>query len=343
MSHYAALDVSLNQVALCLVDDAGTVLAERKVASEPAALRQALGAVSDRIALVGLEAGPMSQWLFDELAEAGYATVICESRQAKKFLDSWRNKTDRNDARGLAQMLRTGLYREVHAKTRTSRLIRAKLGTRKTLQSQAISVENTIRAQLREFGLKLGQVSQGEFAERAGALAAAEPDLAAAIAPLLRAREELRRQYKQVDREVHRLARLDEVCQRLMTVPGVGAISALTYKTGVDQPQRFAKAEAAGVHFGLTPVHYQSGEVAFDGRISRYGDAAVRTQLYEAAQAMLTRTSGWNWLKSWAANLAKRRGRKRAEVALARRLAEVLLAMWRDGTTFRHHRQGAGA
>lgn len=341
MTHYAALDVSLNDSALCILDANGNTVREAKIASEPEAVVTALWDDRANLALIGLEAGPLSQWLFDGLVEAGFPVVCCETRHTKAFLKARRTKTDRSDARGIAQMLRTGLYQEVHVKTRTSQRVRALLSARKTLQTQALDIENSIRGLLRNFGLKVGQVSVGDFAARVRELVAEEPELREVIEPLLESRASLRAQFDGLDRKARRLARADAVCRQFMTVPGVGPLTALTYKAGVDQPQRFAKSRAVGVHFGLTPTRYESGEIAYDGRISRCGDAGVRTHLYEAAQAMLTRTHSWSWLKAWAMDLAKRRGRQKAIVALARRLAVILHRMWRDGTTFRYQRAAA--
>jgi transposase len=341
MAYYAALDVSLNDSALCVLDADGNIVRERKVISEPEAVVAALWEERAELALIGLEAGPLSQWLFDGLAEAGYPVVCCETRHTKAFLKARRTKTDRNDARGIAQMIRTGLYQDVHVKTRASQRVRTLLSARKTLQAKAIDIESSIRGLLRNFGLKVGQVSVSAFAARVRWLIADDAELQEIIEPLLESRARLRRQFDILDRKARRVARADTVCQQFMTVPGVGPLTALTYKAGVDQPQRFDKARTVGVHFGLTPSRYESGEIAYDGRISRCGDVGVRTQLYEAAQAMLTRTRGWSWLKAWAMDLAKRRGRKKAIVALARRLAVILHRMWRDGTTFQYQRAAA--
>lgn len=341
MSHYAALDVSLNDSALCILDAEGNIIREAKVASEPQAVVDALWDDRANLALIGLEAGPLSQWLFDGLAEAGLPVVCCETRHAKAYLKARRTKTDRSDAHGIAQMVRTGLYQEVHVKTRASQRTRALLTARKTLLTQAVDIENSIRGLLRNFGLKVGQVSVDGFAPRVRALIDEELALQEIIEPLLESRAALRAQFRVLDRKARGLARADTVCQQFMTVPGVGPLTALTYKAGVDQPQRFAKSRTVGVHFGLTPTRYESGEIAYSGRISRCGDADVRTHLYEAAQVMLTRTRTWSWLKAWAMEIARTRGLQKAVVALARRLAVILHRMWRDGTTFHYQRAAA--
>lgn len=341
MSHYIGLDVSLKHTALCIVDAEGKTVRERKVTSDPEAIAQALADESLTIERVGLEAGPLSQWLFDGLVAAGLPAICCETRQVKAFLKARRNKTDRNDARGIAQMMQAGLYQEVHVKTRASQELRALFGARKTLQNKALDIENDIRGLLRNFGLKVGQVSTGRFETRVRELIESEPALAGAIEPLLESRAKLRTEFNALDRKIRALARKDGVCQQFMTVPGVGPITALSFKAAVDVPQRFDKSRTVGVHFGLTPARYESGEIAYDGRISRCGDKQMRVLLYEAAQAMLTRTSSWSWLKAWTLEIAKRRGLKKATVALARRLAVILHRMWRDGTPFRWQRAAA--
>jgi transposase len=341
MTKYAALDVSVKDSAVCIIDANGSIVRETKVASEVPVVTEALRAHRDELALVALEAGPLSQHLFDGLAEAGYPMVCCETRKAKKFLEAWDEKTDRSDAHGLAQMVRTGLHREVHVKTRASQEIRTLLNTRKTLQSQMLDLQNNIRGVLKNYGLKVGKVSEDGFTARVRELIGGEPALQEAIEPLLEARKTLRDQFKEVDRKLHRMAYQDEICRLFMTAQSIGALTALTFKAGVDQPQRFAKSKSVGAHFGLTPERHQSGEIDIVGNIDKRGDRSVRTGLYEAANVILNNTKKWSWLKSWAMQIAKRRGMERAKVALARRLAEVLHRMWCDGTTFQWQRAAA--
>lgn len=340
MAYYTGLDVSLKETAICVLDSAGTAIFEGKAETDPQAIAQALGQARVGIERVGLEAGPLSQWLHQALTAAGWPMICCETRQAKAFLKARRNKTDRNDARGLAQMMRTGLYQEVHVKSRHSQELRSLLTARKTLQAKAIDVENDIRGLLRNFGLKVGQVAKARFEARVRELIGEAPGLQAVIEPLLAARAELRQSFEALDRRVKAAARADATCQRFMTVPGIGPVTALDVKTAIDEPARFAKSARVGVHFGLTPQRYESGETAYDGRISRCGDGMTRANLYEAATVMLTRTASWSWLKAWAMAVARRRGMAKAKVALARRLAVILHRMWRDGTTFCWQRPG---
>ena len=164
--------------------------------------------------------------------------------------------------------------------------------------------------------------------------------MAAIIEPVLAVRRVLREQFATLHKMLLLQVRNDLVCRRLMTVPGVGPIVALTFQATVDQPQRFARSKTVGAHFGLTPRRLQSGETDYDGRISRCGDVMMRSMLYEAAQVLLTRTQKWSWLKGWGMQVARRRGIKKAIVALARRLAVVLHRMWLDETEFRWSKKG---
>jgi transposase len=248
-------------------------------------------------------------------------------------------KTDRNDARGMAQMIRMGWFRPVHAKTIPAQEIRALLVARKQLQARVNDLELCLRGILRGFGLKLGDLTKGRFEARVRELVAGQRTLESLAEPMLRARSALRAEYAAVHREVRRIVRVDADCRRMMTVPGVGAIVAMTFKAAVDDPGRFKCSRDVGAHFGLTPKRYQSGEVDRSGHISKTGDAQVRTALFEAAHVMLLRVQRFSALKAWALRLARTRGLKRAKVALARKLAVVLHRLWVDGTEFRWSRE----
>jgi transposase len=343
MDHFAGLDVSVKETSVCIVDDTGRIVREAKVASEPEALLQVLKNPSHHFKRIGLEAGPLSQWLLSALAEAGLPAICVETRHMRAVLKAQINKTDRNDARGIAQMMRAGLYRPVHVKTLRSQKLRMLLTHRKLLQSKAIAIENDLRGTLRNFGLKVAMVGTVKFEARIQELVENLPDLAVLVEPLLVVRRVLREQIGILHRRLLAIVRDDEVCRRLMTVPGVGPVVALTYRATVDVPARFRHSKAVGAVFGLTPSKYQSGEINRSGAISRCGDEMMRVMLYEAAQIMLTRTNKWSWLKAWAMQIARRRGKKKAIVALARRLAVIMHRIWVDGTEFRWTRDVATA
>ena len=323
MDHFAGLDVSVKETSVCIVDDTGKLVREVKVASEPEALLSVLESPVYHFKRIGLEAGPLSQWLFSALAEAELPVVCVETRHMQAVLKAQINKTDRNDARGIAQMMRVGLYRPVHVKTLRSQKLRMLLTHRKLLQSKAIAIDNDLRGTLRNFGLKVGMVGTVKFEARIKELVENLPDLAVLIEPLLVVRRALREQFVILHRRLLAIVRDDEVCRRLMTTPGVGPVVALTYRATVDVPARFRKSKSVGAVFGLTCSKYQSGEIDRSGRISRCGDEMMRVMLYEAAQSMLW-SKKWSWLKAWAMQIARRRGMKKAIVALARRLAVIM-------------------
>lgn len=335
MEHYAGIDVSLKESSVCVVDSSGKIVLETKVASEPEALLGLFADLGIAVSRVGLEAGPLSQWLHGSLVGAGLEVVLLETRHVKAALSAMTVKTDRKDARGIAQLLRMGWYRPVHAKSPDARDVRALLVGRKLLQGKLLDVELSIRGILRGYGLKVGVVSRGRFEARILELTEGQTMLETVIGAMLQARASLWNEFTRLHREMLKIARADRVCRRLMSAPGVGALVAITYRTAVDDPGRFAKSRTVGAYFGLTPKKYQSGETDIDGGISRVGDAMVRTALYEAAHIVLTRATRFSALKRWAMNVAKRRGMKRAKVALARKLAMVLHRMWVDASEFR--------
>src|SRR5215470_15380237 len=327
MDHFAGLDVSVKETSVCIVDDTGRIAREVKVASEPDSLLQVLTNPAYHFKRIGLEAGRLSQWLFSTLAEAGLPVICVETRHMRAALKAQVNKTDRNDARGIAQMMRAGLYRPVHVKTLRSQKLRMLLTHRRLLQSKDIAIENDLRATLRNFGIK----------EVVDSL----PELAVLVEPLLIVRRVLREQIGILHRRLLAVVRDDDVCRRLMTVPGVGPVVALTYRATVDVPARFRNSKAVGAVFGLTPSRYQSGESDRTGGISRCGDEMMRAMLYEAAQILLVRSAKWSWLKAWAMKIARHRGLKKAIVALARRLAVIMHRIGVDGTEFRWTREVA--
>jgi transposase len=343
MDHYVGIDVSLEQSSVCVVDAAGGIVREAKVASEPEALIAFLTGLGLPLARIGLEAGPLSQWLQAALVKAGHEAVLLETRHVKAALSAMIVKTDRRDARGIAQLLRMGWFRPVHCKSAPAQEVRALLVARKQLQTKMRDVELSLRGLLRGFGLKVGEISKGQFATRVRFLVAGHTMLERIAEAMLQAREALRTEFAKLHRAMLAIVRENAVCRRLMTVPGVGALIAVTFTSGVDDPGRFTRSKGVGAHFGLTPRKYQSGETDVTGAVSRVGDAMVRTALYEGAHILLTRAVRFSALKRWALEVARRRGMKRAKVALARKLAVILHRMWVDGTTFRWGRESVAA
>ncbi len=335
MKYYAGLDVSLDWTSVCIVDEVGRVVREWTVPSESQALVNFLIGTGKPFARIGLEAGALSEWLYAGLVAVELPVVCLETRRVKSALSAMVVKTDRNDAQGIAQITRTGWFRPVHVKTAKCQELRTLLTARKLLVNQVVAIGQSIRGLLRPFGLKVGRTSSRNFEQRVIELLAEQPCPLLIIEPLLEARGTLMRKLEVLHRQVLSAVKEDHFCRRLMTVPGVGPLTALTFRTAVDQPQRFVRSKSVGAHFGLTPRKYQSGEIDRSGRISKVGDGSVRTALFEAANVLLMRTTRWCTLKAWGMKIARRQGMKRAKVAVARKLAVILHRIWVDGTVFR--------
>jgi transposase len=341
MEYYAGIDVSLESSSLCVVDATGRIVREAKVASEPEILITWFQSLGFALSRIGLEAGPMSQWLYAAMKQAGLAVELLETRHVRNAFKIMPVKTDRKDARGIAQLMRLGWFRPVHCKSLPAQETRSLLGARKLLQGKLHDIELSLRGTLRGFGLKIGKTTPKTFEGRVRTLIADHPTLTTIAEALLRARAVLLDEFLKLDKKVHTLARQDPRARLLSTAPGVGSMVALTYAAAIDDPARFKSSKTVGALFGLTPKRYQSGETDVTGRISKIGDAAVRTALYEAANIILERPVKGGWLKAWALGVAKRAGMRKAKVALARKLAVVLHRMLVDGTPFNMEKAAA--
>ena len=335
MTYYAGIDVSLEYSSVCVVDGAGKIMREQRIASEPEALIAWFRGLGFGLERIGLEAGPMSQWLYAAMRAAGLAVELLETRHVRDAFKAMPVKSDRNDARGIAQLMRLGWFRPVHCKSMAAQEMRALLTARKLVQSKLLDVQMSLRGLLRGFGLKVGPTTPSRFAGRIRDLVEGNATLEVIAAALLVVHETLRRELAGFEKRVRSIARSDGRVRLLMSTPGVGAIVALTYVAAIDDPARFKSSKGVGAHFGLTPKKYQSGETDITGRISKIGDEGVRTALYEAGHIILTQPlKGCTALKSWAMRLAKRAGMKKAKVALARKLAVIMHRMLVDGTLF---------
>ena len=343
MEHYVGIDVSLEHSSVCVVDGTGKIVVEAKVVSEPEALIAWLRRQPFTLARIGLEAGPLSPWLFAGLRDAGFAAELLETRHVRDAFKAMPVKTDKKDARGIAQLMRLGWFKPVHCKSVSAQETRALLTARKLLQAKRHDVEMSLRGVLRGFGLKVGPTTPRTFEARVRELVDGHPTLVTVAEALLAARTELLRRFEELERRLVEVGRADVRVRRLTTVPGVGNLVALTFVAAVDDPSRFRSSRQVGAYLGLTPKRYQSGETDVSGRISKIGDHGVRTMLYEAANVMLTRPVKGSALKDWALAVAKRAGPRKAKVALARKLSVVLHAMLVKVTNFQHRRQAAAA
>jgi transposase len=336
MKHFVGLDVSLAETAICVVDENGVIAREGKALSDPEAIAAWLGELDLQFEKVGLEIGGLSRWLCVELREIGLQAICIDPRRLRGMTKIMPVKTDRNDARAIAQVMRVGWYSVVHIKSAASQELRLLLANRKTLLDKQIDIENEVRGTLRVFGLKLaGRITQATFERRALDLVEDNPRFLALVRPMLIARTVLRQQCAVLHKMLLDVVRHSQTCRRLMTVPGVGPLTAVAYITTIDDPDRFHRSRDVGAHLGLTPRKYASGEVDRNGGISKCGDVMMRSVLYQAALALLTRSQRWSALRAWGMAVAKRRGLKRAVVAVSRKLAIVMHRIWADGSEFR--------
>lgn len=334
MRHYIGLDVSMKVISVCVMEAEGKVVLQRDVAATPSAV---LATIKDYVGdcLVGLEAGSTSMWLYHELEKAGVSVICMETHHARKVLSAHPIKNDRNDALGLTQLLRSGWYKGVHVKDYATQEIKAWLEARELLKHKRQDIKNAIRGLVKPFGIILPAGSSSKWVVSVTERLAKEREgLLPLITPLLTVYETLCTEMDKYTQFIEMHAKQDEVCQRLQTIDGIGPLNALAFKIIVENPERFESNRDIGAYLGLTPRIYASGETERRGHISCAGSTMMRSLLFEAAQVLLTRTKTMSALKSWGMRLCKRKPTKVVVAALARKLAVLMLALWKNGTTF---------
>jgi transposase len=326
-----------------VVDQTGSVVREGVVDSDPEAIAEFVRAKAPGVVRIGIETGPTTTWLWTELKRLDLPVMCIDARHAKAVLKMQINKSDRNDAAGIARIMQTGWFKEVRVKDLDSHAVRALLASRALLVKIKRDLENQVRGLLKNLGLVIGRAKFNVFAVRAEELIEGRPELVAAVRPLLKARHAIEQQVDDLDRKVRKLARYDAQVRRFMTAPGVGPITALCFKATIDDPARFKRSRSVGAYVGLTSRRHASGEVDWSGRISKCGDAMLRMYLFEAAGVLLTRVQKWSALKAWGTRLVKRNGLRKAKVAVARKLAVILHRMWIEGTEFNWSKKAIAA
>jgi len=334
MELYIGLDVSLKLTSICVVNQSGAIVQEGVVDSDPEAIAAFVRSKAPGVVRIGLETGPTTTWLWTELRRLGLPVICIDARHAKAVLKMQINKSDRNDAAGIARIMQTGWFKEVRVKDLDSHAVKALLVSRALLVKIKRDLENQVRGLLKNLGLVIGRATFNVFVTRAEELIKGRSELVAAVGPLLKARKAIEQQLEDLDRKVLMLARHDAQVRRFMTAPGVGPITALCFKATIDDPARFRRSRSVGAYVGLTTRRHASGELDWSGRISKCGDAMLRMYLFEAAGVLLTRVPKWSALKAWGTRLTKRIGLRKAKVAVARKLAVILHRMWIDGTEF---------
>lgn len=335
MEQYIGLDVSLKDTAISIRQD-GTRIWRGKCASDPALLADIIREHAPQVKRVVFETGPLSTWFYHALSDEGVPAICIEARHAQKILNETLNKTDANDADGLAQLAEAGFYKVVRVKSFDAMLTRTLIGVRKQVAAMSIQLSNQIRGVMKTFGLIVPKGKGRVFEEHVRELLAGNDGLARIILPLLDAWRDIRKHTANLDRQLLAAARNSRAAQLLMTIPGIGAITSLSFSAAIEDPGNFKRSRSVGAWLGLTTRRYQSGELDFDGHISRRGDSHLRSLLYEAAVVMLTRTSSRHEssLKDWGLKLRERLGIKRAAVAVARKLAVIMHSMLKTGEPF---------
>jgi transposase len=335
MTYYAGLDVSMKQSSIAIVDEKGKIVFESTCETEPEVIHQMLHDSGFRCEKIGLESGCLSFWLIDELKKLTLNAICIESRQMAAIIGLKVNKTDRNDARLIADAMRCNLYKEVYLKTKSSIDVGLQMGARRTLIDIRTKLKNSIRGFLKAYGERLGTVSHEKFSEMVRqAMHGCEEGVQLAIEGLLKSFEEICKNIDIAEKALERLSKQDSIVRLFESIPGVGTITALTYKAVIDDPHRFTNSRDIGAYLGLTPNQYASGETVKQGRISKCGCSELRMLLIECGMVILTRTRGWTRLKAWGLRIMKRSGVKKAAAAVARKLAIIMLRMWQTGQAF---------
>jgi transposase len=335
MEQFVGLDVSQQETHVCVVDGAGQIVWQGKCVSTPDAVAHVIRKRAAGAVRIGFESGALSTWFWHALRGMDLPAICLDARHAKAALSMQVNKTDKNDAHGLAQIVRMGWYKEVAVKSMDSHVVRSVLSARAQLVSMRVEAINQLRGVLKTFGVVLGKQTGKPLVDQVEKLASGAGMFNLALQALLSVYKHLGMQIETLDGLIREHARTDAVCRRLMTVPGVGPVTAVAFVAAVDDSTRFTKSKSVGAFFGLTPRRYQSGEIDRDGHISKCGDRLTRGYLYEAANTLLTRVKRPSALKAWGLRIAKRNGAGKAKVAVARKMAVIMHRMWTTGEPFR--------
>ncbi|WP_322418091.1 IS110 family RNA-guided transposase [Mesorhizobium huakuii] len=335
MEFFCGLDVSMDETAVCVVDGEGAVHLQAAVVTDPEAVLDVLKPFLGRLRRVGHEAGSLSPWLHPELRKLGLPAICLETVHVRAAMSAQRNKTDKADALGIAHLMRTGWFRQAHIKSESCYRTKLLLTHRRNLKAKFLDLENAIRHSLKAFGICLGKVGRGAFDKAVRQAVTDDPLSSELMDAMLSARAALWRQYCRLHDLVVKMVARSELCRRFMAIPGVGPVTALSFMTAIDDPSRFRRSRDVAAYFGLTSRRWQSGtSIDVQGRISKAGDADVRRSLYEAASGLMTRFKGRDKVKSWGQAIAKRSCHRKACVAVARKLAVIMHAIWTEGTFY---------
>lgn len=329
MKYYAGLDVAMKKTSICIVNEQGKIVHESEVKTDPSALADAIEKTKLQIELVGYESGSLSHYLSQGFKERAIPAICIDARKMSAILSIKVNKTDKNDARGIADALRTGMYSRVYEKPIESVNRSAILSIRRNHVNQRTDIKNHVRGIVKAFGIRFGSVGPTRFSEEVKQRIENQLDafLCSSIEGQLEIFDALTQKICELDRKLLSLANEDKETRILMTAHGVGPIIALTYKAEIFDPTRFKKSRTVGAYLGMTPTQYSSGEVQKQGRISKYGSSELRALLTEAGVVILTRSQKWSKLKAWGLKIMRKKGLQKAALAVGRKLAVIMHQM----------------
>ena len=328
MKYYTGLDVSMKTTSICIVDQHGSIVLEETVPTDPTSISAAIKSTELKIEKAAIESGSISHWLVQELCKKELPILCIDSRKMSKVLSININKTDKNDARLIAEALRCGFYSEVHQKSQENVEARILINSRRTLKNISSQLKNTVRGHLKAFGIRLGPVKNKKFIEKVKEQLKDKSEVVQyGLQQLLAAFIGINEQLAEIEQKLEALAEDDEDIKLLRTIPGVGLITAFTFKVYLGDPKRFKTSRAVGAYFGLTPTQYSSGETQKQGRVSKRGPSEVRFLLHDAATSMLYCTKSWCRPKAWGLKLKKKKGHKKAVMAVGRKLCTIMHRM----------------
>jgi len=330
MEQFIGLDVSMKDTFIS-IREGGKRIWRGKCASDPKMIAEVIRKRAPNAERVVFETGPLSVWFYHALKLEGVPAICIDARHAKAALDMAPNKTDANDADGLAHICEVGFYREVRVKNIDSMLVRTLVAARTQMIKMTTQMTNQIRGFMKTFGLVVPNGGGSVFEGHVRNLLVSNAGLEQIILPMLEAWRGMRVRAAQLSRQLVASARVSEKCQLLTSIPGVGAVTASSFVAAIEDPANFSKSRSVGAWIGLTTKRYQSGEVDYDGHISRRGDNHLRGPLYEAAAVILTRATADSALRIWGLKLKEKIDFQRAAVAVARKLAVIMHTMLKTG------------
>lgn len=335
MGYYVGLDVSMKETFICVMDKAGKIIKEGRSKTDPVEIADHLKKLKLDLTIAGIESGSLSQWLVDGLTKLSIPVICIDSRKMATIIALKVNKTDKNDARSIADAMRCEMYKRVSPKSKESLEMNTLIASRRLMVEQKVQLSNTIRGLLKTYGIRFGSCRENVFVKKVKELPLDGCSIAKeGIKRLLNCYEHLLEELEVTTKTIEEIAQKDEEIKRLMTIPGIGLITATSYKSEIDDPKRFKNARAVGAYLGMTPRQYSSGDTIKQGKISRCGSKEVRFLLNEAAAVVLSRSKQWSKLKAWGLKIQRKHGFKKGAMAVGRKLAVIMYRMLVDKTDF---------